>query len=152
MKKYKLTNEKHPHYPKLRRIKALIDFDCVKKGDLGGWIEKEGNLSQEGNCWVYGSALVFGSARVCGSALVFGSARVCGEMKISKTSDYQTIGVLGSRYTTLTATRELVSTGCFVGTWDELIRRSGERIWTAQYKQARKFIEANFKWIDAQKV
>lgn len=26
------------------RIKALIDFDDIKAGQLGGWVEKESNL------------------------------------------------------------------------------------------------------------
>ena len=49
--KYELTDETFwllTH--KLHRIKALKDFGDVKKGDLGGWIEKESNLSQDGNC------------------------------------------------------------------------------------------------------
>lgn len=48
----------------LYRIKALKDFkddelyQDVKAGDLGGYVEKEKNLSQEGNCWVYGLSLI----------------------------------------------------------------------------------------------
>ena len=69
MKKYELTTEcKEFLGRKLYRIKALIDFGSVKEGDLGGWIEKEENLSQEGDAWVYGDAMVFGDARVCGDA------------------------------------------------------------------------------------
>ena len=30
----------------VRRIRATIAFGVVKAGDLGGWIEKEENLSQ----------------------------------------------------------------------------------------------------------
>ncbi len=48
----------------LHRIKALENFDGVKAGDLGGWIEKEDNLSQEGLAWVFDDARVFGDARV----------------------------------------------------------------------------------------
>ena len=33
------------------RIKALRDFGDVKTGQLGGWIEKESNLSHDGNCF-----------------------------------------------------------------------------------------------------
>ena len=48
-KKYKFTNEainfKHVI---LHRIQALKDFSFIKAGDLGGWIEKEENLSQFG--------------------------------------------------------------------------------------------------------
>lgn len=53
----------------LYRIKALEDFFIVKKGDLGGWIEKESNLSQKGQCWVHDHAQVFGHALVYGNAL-----------------------------------------------------------------------------------
>lgn len=45
----------------LYQIEALKDFSDVKSGDLGGWIEKESNLSQEGNCWVSGNAMVYGN-------------------------------------------------------------------------------------------
>lgn len=34
----------------LYRIRALKDFKGAKAGDLGGYIEKEKNLSQEDNC------------------------------------------------------------------------------------------------------
>ncbi|MBB4077294.1 hypothetical protein GGR08_001625, partial [Bartonella fuyuanensis] len=32
-------------------FQALKDFDDIKAGDLGGFIEKEVNLSHDGNCW-----------------------------------------------------------------------------------------------------
>ena len=80
MMKYELTDERYPSDSRLRRIRALRDIPRfgVAAGDVGGFVESEGNLSQGGDCWVYGSALVYGSARVCGSARVYGSARVCG--------------------------------------------------------------------------
>lgn len=63
MKKYELTTEcKEFLERKLYRIKALTSFSDVKEGDLGGWIEKEENLSQEGNAWVYGDAWVCDNA------------------------------------------------------------------------------------------
>ena len=58
----------------LYRIKALVDFNNVKKGDLGGYIEKETNLSHTGNCWVYDDAKVFGESEVHDNASVKGSA------------------------------------------------------------------------------
>jgi hypothetical protein len=78
-KKYELTSEtKGINGVILHRIKALKDFVCqgfqVNKGDLGGWVESESNLAQEGNCWVFGNALVSGDALVSGNALVFGNA------------------------------------------------------------------------------
>ncbi|HEM5313507.1 TPA: polymer-forming cytoskeletal protein, partial [Streptococcus suis] len=47
---------------KLFRIRALISFGSVEAGDLGGYIEKEDNLSHDGNAWVYGDAKVWGNA------------------------------------------------------------------------------------------
>ena len=51
-KKYELTDETidvDGHI--LHRIKAIRDFDNVKVGELGGYIEKESNLSHNGK-WV----------------------------------------------------------------------------------------------------
>lgn len=49
MKKYEFTGECKVYFGvTLRRIKSLIDFSDVKKGELGGFIEKEENLSH--NC------------------------------------------------------------------------------------------------------
>jgi len=76
-KKYELTNEtKSIDNIVLHRIRALKDFGNVCKGDLGGWIEKEFNLSQDRNCWVYDDAEVSGDAKVFGNAQVYGHARV----------------------------------------------------------------------------
>lgn len=60
----------------LYRIRALIDFDIVKAGELGGYIQSESNLAQQGNAWVSDNAWVYDNAQV------FGNARV------SKSSDY----------------------------------------------------------------
>jgi hypothetical protein len=94
-KKYKLTDETlvvDGH--KLYRIKALRSFSDVKKGDFGGYVENESNLSHDRDCWVYddakafenamvsGNARVNGDARVCGYARVYDSARVCGYARV----------------------------------------------------------------------
>lgn len=76
-KKYKLTDE----YitlgdKKFYRIEALKDFYDVKKGDKGGFIESEKNLSQINDCWVYDNAKVFGNARVFGDAKVYENASI----------------------------------------------------------------------------
>ena len=68
---------------KLYRIKALKDFHNVKKGTVGGYIESEQNLSQEGNAWVSSNARVYGDARVSGNARVYGDARVSGNAWVS---------------------------------------------------------------------
>ena len=84
MKKYELTTNFKIDASgiKMYQIKALKDFGDVKKGDLGGYIEREENLSQDGNSWVAGSALVSGSAKVSGNALICGSVLISGSAKI----------------------------------------------------------------------
>ena len=62
----------------LYRIYALRDFGDVKAGDLGGYIEKESNLSQDGDCWVYDDAMVFDKAEVTGDARVRNHAMAYG--------------------------------------------------------------------------
>lgn len=68
------------------RIKALRDFGDVKKGDIGGYIEKESNLSHEGNCWIYDDAYVLGNARVCNNARVYNKAKIFGNAYLSGNS------------------------------------------------------------------
>lgn len=153
MKKYELTTEcKEFLGRKLHRIKALTSFSDVKEGDLGGWIEKEENLSQEDNAWVYDDARVCGNARVCDNAWVFGnamihdnamisgSANVCGNARvhsdamiygnaeIKKRTHLLEIGFIGSRddITTFFRTKNkgiFVECGCFKGNIDEFEKR-----------------------------
>ena len=82
-KKYTLTSETIKfNGVTLHRIKALKDFSDVKAGDLGGWIEKEDNLSQIGNAWVYSNAKVYGNAKVFGDAQVFANAQAYGNAQV----------------------------------------------------------------------
>jgi hypothetical protein len=60
----------------LQRIKRLSD------GKLGGWIEKEENLSHRGNCWIGNEAKVFDNAIVNGNAQVYGHIQICGRVQI----------------------------------------------------------------------
>lgn len=83
MKKYKLTDETiQVDGHTLHRIEALKDFGNVKKGDKGGFIEKEDNLSQSDGCWVYNDARVFSNAMVSVDALVFGNAQVYDKARV----------------------------------------------------------------------
>lgn len=85
MNKYKLTDETITVGDRiLHRIEALRDFGDVKKGDKGGFIEKEDNLSHEGDCWVFGDAWVSGEARVYGDAWVFNKARLLSKKNYTK--------------------------------------------------------------------
>ena len=102
MKKYKFTEETiYVDGRTLYRIEALKDFSDVKKGNKGGFIENESNLSQRGDCWVYDDAMVCGNAevyddakvyefaivqgnaQVYGHASVRGNAKVCGNAVVS---------------------------------------------------------------------
>ena len=79
----------------LYRIEATKDIERfgVKAGDLGGYIEKEDNLSGDawvsgdarvyGNAWVSGDALVCDNAWVSGDAFVYGNAKVSGDALVS---------------------------------------------------------------------
>lgn len=70
MKKYEMTsNYKIFLGKKLFQIRALVDLcNGVKAGELGGYIEKEENLSQSGNAWVGGDAWVTGDANINSNA------------------------------------------------------------------------------------
>lgn len=110
---------------KLFRIKALISFGNVRTGDVGGYIEKEENLSQSGDAWVSGNAEVYGNARVSGNARVYGNAWVSGNARVSGDADYATASGFGSEYRTTTFFKlknsdEIgVRCGCFYGTIKE---------------------------------
>ena len=119
MKKFELTNDtKIVFGKKLFRIKALVSFGNVKKDELGGYVEKEENLSHVDNAWVYGDA------RVCGNAWVYGNARVCGNAWVCGDADYTCVKGFGTEYRNTTFYRQKdgsigVKCGCFSGTIDE---------------------------------
>ena len=104
----------------LYRIKATTDFGDVKKGELGGYIEKEENLSHLGNAWVSGNALVSGNAWVSDDAWVSGNARVSelGDVVVFK--NHWSSG----RHFTYTKSNKMWKVGCFYGTGAELIAKA----------------------------
>ena len=80
MKKYELTDDTITVEGRtLHRIKALKSFSNVEEGELGGYVEKEDNLDQRGEAWVYGDARVYGNAQVSGDARVYRNAQVSGD-------------------------------------------------------------------------
>ena len=85
MSKYEITDIAHPDNPRLHRIRALVDIPMywVKAGDLGGYIEKEDNLSQYDNCWVSDNGCVADYGRVEGYGWVSGNGRVGGNGCVS---------------------------------------------------------------------
>lgn len=124
MKKYKFTGETKtvqflfenitPH-----RIKAITSFEDVVAGELGGWIEKEENLSQGGNAWVGGDAWVF------------------------STNHILTIGAIGSRddFTTFFRDKDneiTIKCGCFLGKIDKFFEKVAQTHGNSKYAQVYK--------------
>lgn len=132
MKKFELTSESIVKFGKtLYRIRALVAFGDVKEGELGGFLEKEENLSQDGNAWVGKDAIVGENATVRGNAIVSGNATVSEDATVFKTSHYLVIGPMGSRngFTTFFRTKTLfigVSCGCFRGNVDKFVKKVKE--------------------------
>ena len=157
MKKFELTTESITNEAgkKLFRIKALIDFGDVKAGELGGYVEKEENVSQADNAWVSGDAEVFGNARVCGDAKVYGNAEVfgnakvygnarvygdarvcgdawvCGNAWVSGDADYALVQGFGTEFRCTTFYRGknkkiMVNCGCFHGDLEEFRKQVKE--------------------------
>ena len=121
MKKFEFTGETKTisllfRTATLHRIRAVAEFGLVKIGDLGGWIEKEENLSHEGKAWVWGNAKVCGDAEVWGNAEVFSASHVL------------VIGAIGSRddFTTFFRDKDneiTVKCGCFLGKIDKFLEK-----------------------------
>ena len=157
MKKYEFTGETKEirllfRTVTLHRIRATVAFGIVEVGDLGGWIEKEENLSHEGKAWVcgdaevwgnakvwgnaevcgdaevWGNAKVWGNAEVCGDAKVWGNAEVWGNAKVFSASHVLVIGAIGSRndFTTFYRDKDneiTVKCGCFLGKIDRFLEK-----------------------------
>ena len=127
-KKYELTDEFIEHWSgkKLYRIRALVTFDSVVVGQLGGFVESEKNLDQSllGNAWVFDDAQVFDDARVYGDASVRSYAIISDKKMIFWASN------VGSENGTLTVFNGkgglIVTRGCFTGTVDEFLSKSAK--------------------------
>ena len=80
--KFEFTGETKDYFGitlhRIRAVAAIVALG-VAVGDLGGWVEKEDNLSVSGDAWVYGNAQVSGDASVSGNAWVSGDAWVYGD-------------------------------------------------------------------------
>ena len=170
-KKYELLKDDYIKFigVKLYRIRALKNFKGILKGTIGGYIEKEDNLSQEDNCWVFENAKVFGNARVFenaevrgyavvrgyaevrGNARVFGNAEVCGNVAvcgnatISNETDYIVFknNWSSGRYFIWTRSNDMWSVGCFYGTAQELIEKAykDSKLSGDMYKMYVEFVE-----------
>ena len=73
---------------RVKRIRAVRDITVpiaalqIKAGDLGGWIESESNLSQDGDCWVDDDSMVYGNAKVFENALVRADSKIYGDANV----------------------------------------------------------------------
>ena len=79
--KYEITGIAHEKYPFLHRIRALRDIGSeIKAGDLGGFVESEGNLSfeAEDDAWIFNDAIAAGEGHVDKGSVLRERAIVCG--------------------------------------------------------------------------
>lgn len=120
-KKYELIPTENEFF----RIRALIDFGDVKRGDIGGLVQYEHNLSHDGDCWIFQDARCVGTGRVEGNAkilerasvyqdgrvyddaIIGGDAEICGSSKVFDTS--LVIGKLKVRYADIGGNAEIHS-------------------------------------------
>ena len=161
MKKFELTAEfvTNVFGKKLFRIKALVAFGDVEKGELGGFIEKEGNLSHDGDAWVsgdarvYGDARVSGNAQVSGNAWVYGNAQVSGDARVSGDADFSVVEGFGRyfRATTFFRCKDKilrVQCGCFYGDlaqFREIVKKThGDSKYAKEYLAIADLMELHF--------
>lgn len=167
MKKYKFTGETKKIFTlsrvvNLHRICAVSEFGTVKAGDLGGWIEREENLSHDGLAWVRDNAIVRnsaivsdnaivrdnaeirdnvwvnGDAIICGNACVRTNARICDNALVSSTNHILVIGHIGSRDDFITFYHDnendiTVRCGCFNGKIDKFLEKVSQTHGDSKY-------------------
>ena len=148
-RKYELTEETINVDDKiLHRIKAVRAFNNVKARDLGGFIEKEYNLSHDGDAWIYDNARVFGNAQVCGDARVSGNAMIKSRFDLCVFMYFGSV----NRTTTAFKTRDkkiCVKCGCFLGTLEEFRKKvkitHGDNQYAKEYLMMADLIELKLK-------
>ena len=130
---------------KLFQIKCTKSFKYAKEGDLGGYVEKDENLDQESDAWVYGDAQVYGDARVYGDADIENDNIHCG---------FDCFGSC-NRHTHAYLTKDNkveITCGCFRGSIEEFEKKvekthSGT-IYEKQYKAIINVIKIKFGLTD----
>jgi hypothetical protein len=109
---------------------TLYRIERISDGLLGGYVEKESNLSQKGNAWINGNAQIYGNARIyddaringdawiTGNAQIFGDARINGDAWIHDDaivdSKAAVIVLCVPKIFSVTVTRKLIFIGCKV--------------------------------------
>lgn len=169
MKKYEFTDETIRVVGRtLHRIRAVTTFlntgrnpyRVINSGELGGFIEREENLSQTGGAWVYDNAKVLDGAAIHGEAKVFGDVEVSGQASLSKNAmvldshHLLVVGPIGSRNSYTTFFRNMdkdifVNCGCFCGNIDEFLLKvfetHGENRYAMEYKAVAEAAKAHMK-------
>lgn len=151
-KKYILTEEtKEVGGHILHKIQAVRDFGDVQKGNLGGWVESEENLSHDGDCWISSNGEVFDNGKVYDNGWVFDNGEVSGSVRIgvngyiSSPRSYFVQGPIGSRDDFLTCYLDkdkkiYAVTGCFCGSIEVFVKKvkavHGMNRWAKQYLKA----------------
>jgi hypothetical protein len=149
MKKFEFTDEfiTDTFGNNLFRIKALVDFGTIRAGELGGFAEKEENLSNNDNAWVYGDAQVSGNAQVSGDA------RVSGDAWVSGNADFAVVEGFGRQFRATTFFRckdkiLRVQCGCFYGDlaqFREIVKKThGDSKYAKEYLAIADLMELHF--------
>ena len=138
---------------KLFQIRCTRKIKYAEVGDLGGYVEKESNLSHDGNAWVSGDACVFGNAWVYGDAKVYGNAWVSGDAKVEDNNNHCGFDCFGSAnrhthaYLTKDGTVE-ITCGCFRGSIEQfekqVERTHGDSKYGREYKAIINVIKIKF--------
>lgn len=105
IRKYEITNIAHPQYPWLHRIRALRDVrEDVHVGDLGGFVQSEENLSQDGQSWVADNAVAAEEAYIHGDAIMWdyscarGCASISGPSRIGGNAIVEDDAIIAAGY------------------------------------------------------
>ena len=138
---------------KLFRIMALDDFSDVKKGDLGGYVESEDNLSQMGDCWIYDNSKVFGracvyeNAKVSGSSIINDHANIEGDARVMESSNVR--GFCSTiKGNAIIRDNSIIDNSC-IG--DNAVIKKSKLEWSSVYydsviKDVALLFNANIKW------
>lgn len=93
MKKYEILKNDKINFngTDCYRIKAIKDFILynykkVSKGDLGGYVSSDKNLSQEGKCWISKNSVVAENATVSDDAVINNSSKVYGNAVVKNSA------------------------------------------------------------------
>lgn len=65
----------------LYRVRKISN-DPNSKGEIGGWVETENNLSQQGKCWIYDEVEVSGEAKIKEDACIFQNVKIRDKVEV----------------------------------------------------------------------